>query len=203
MRIMILSRDWRSYVFLPPGLVHPSIDQDHVQPVVILQDADVLERVPINEDAVAVEPLLDPSELLLAHEELGDPGRRRDDGFHWGETEEVHEVREIPRVGAVRGPGKPVITTWKDGDPSSMHLSEAADSGIELLLVPDFLGFLVGVSECRGIVNLVRALSEWLVLFWRRQKEKNLRVPINQLSPGATTCLVFLASSISIPSSSM
>lgn len=112
-------------------------------------------------------------------------------------------MREISRVGAVRCPGKPVITTWKDGYSSSMHLSEASDSGIELLLVPDFLSFLIGISECRGVVNLMRDLSEWLVLFLCHQGGGVLRVPINQLSPGATTCLFFLASSISIPSSSM
>lgn len=198
MRIPILPHYRRRHILFPPRLMHSPINNHNIQLVMILQHSDILQRVPIYQYTVPVEPLLDFAQLVLAHHELGDTCCRGDERLHGREAEELDEVVEITSVGAVGGPGEAIVATREDDDAAAVHFSEAEYGGIELLFVAYLLGFLVWIAECGCVVNYKQFSTGFFV-----RGEIYVRVAINQLSPGATMCLSFLASSISIPSSSM
>lgn len=110
MAIPILPRHRRRYILLPPSLVHASINHNHIQLIVFLQDLDTFQRFPVDEDAIGVVARRYTAELFRTHEEFRNAVGRRDDGFMRCEAEEVDEVREVARVGAVRCPGESVVT---------------------------------------------------------------------------------------------
>lgn len=66
--------------------MHPSINDNNIQPVVILQDLNIRQRVAIDEDTIRVEARLDLAQFVLAHEELCDAGCGGYDGFVGGEA---------------------------------------------------------------------------------------------------------------------
>ncbi len=60
--------------------------------------------------------------------------RRRDDALHGRVAEHVDEVREVPRVGAVRGPGEAVVAAGEDADAAAVHLAHGARGRLDFPL---------------------------------------------------------------------
>ena len=110
MAVIILARNGRWHIFFPARLVHPPIDDNHIELVVVLQDLNLLERVPVDQDAVRVVARLDLAKLVGAHEEFGDAGSCGDDGFVGGEAEELGKVLEVACVGTMGCPGEAIVT---------------------------------------------------------------------------------------------
>lgn len=153
MRITILPNHSGRHVFHPSSLVYPSIDHDDIKLVMVLQDLDILQGVPINQDAVGEVPFLDLAKLVRAHTQLRDAGGRRNDGFHRREVEELHEVCEIPRISPVRRPREAVVATGKDDDAAAVHLADTEDGRVELSLVAGLLCLFVWVAEGGRIMD--------------------------------------------------
>ncbi len=88
----------------PLMLVDSSIDYNVLQLVMLLQHADIVKWIPVDQNTVGVETWLNFSQFVLLHEQFGHARCRRQDGLHRGKAEELDEVLEIPGVGAVRSP---------------------------------------------------------------------------------------------------
>lgn len=93
MPIVILPSHGRSHVLLASGLVDPPIDHDDVDPVVVLEDFNLLQRIAVHKDTVRIIAFLDLTHLVRAHEERRHAVGRRDDGFVRGEAQQILEVR--------------------------------------------------------------------------------------------------------------
>lgn len=108
--LTLLTRNrWRK-VFIPSCLMDAAVDKNDVQLRVVLEDFDLLERITVHKDTVSIIAGLDMPEFVLPHEELSDAGGGSNDGFVGCEAEEVLEVREVARVGAMRSPSVAVVT---------------------------------------------------------------------------------------------
>src|ERR1700751_5824577 len=97
---------------------------DRLQPVSVLQDRDVAERVAVDEDEVGEVAGLDLAEFAgLAHDLPALSGGRQD-GLHRGEAEKLDEVLQGAGVGPVRAPGEPVVSAGQYPDTPLMHLAQ-------------------------------------------------------------------------------
>lgn len=72
--------------------MHPPIDGNDVQLIVILQDGDVVQRVPINQNAVRVVPRLYLAKFVVAHQEGGDASGCGNDALVGGEPKELDKM---------------------------------------------------------------------------------------------------------------
>lgn len=76
----------------------------------ILQNLNILQRIPIHKNTVRIVPRLYLSQFVLSHEELRDTRCRRDDSFMWCEAKQLGEVLQVARVRAVWCPGEAIVS---------------------------------------------------------------------------------------------
>lgn len=97
--------------------MNPTIDDDNIELIVILQDRDVLQGIAVYKDAVGIVSTLNLP--VAPHQEYSISSGRGDDTLVRGETEQVDEMFKITRIGSVRRPRKAVVTnasqhyTWR------------------------------------------------------------------------------------------
>src|SRR2546422_2594947 len=115
-------------------LVEPAVLHDHEDPRPVLQDPDVVEGVALDEEEAGAVTRLDRAKVVGPPHDLGaEPGRRHE-RLHRREAEEVDEVPEVPCVGAVRVPGKAVVSARQHADPALTHPADGIDGHLELAL---------------------------------------------------------------------
>lgn len=97
---------------------------DAVQPVVVLQHRDVGEGVAVDEQEIGELPGCTlPSSS--GRSMISPPPRGGgDDRLHRREAEQLDEVLQVPRVGAVRGPSEAVVAAREDLDADGFKASE-------------------------------------------------------------------------------
>lgn len=93
--------------------MHPPIDHNHIQLIMVLQHANILQRIAIDKNTVRIIPGLDLAQLVLAHEQLRDARGGGDDALVRREAEIGVEVLEVAGVCAVRGPGEAEVANYK------------------------------------------------------------------------------------------
>ena len=101
----------RDYIFLPTGFVNAAVDDDNVEQVMLLQNCDVLQGLPVHHNTVGVVSFFNLAHLVGTHEQLCNPIRCRDDGLMGCESKALHEVGEITGIGTMWCPSKAIVST--------------------------------------------------------------------------------------------
>jgi hypothetical protein len=104
--------------------VELAVLHDAVQPVVVLQHRDVGEGVAVDEQEIGEVPGLHLAQLVGPQHDLATPCGGGDDRLHRREAEQLDEVLQVPRVGAVRGPSEAVVAAREDLDADGFKASE-------------------------------------------------------------------------------
>jgi len=97
-------------ILFPPRLMQPPINHNNIQPVMILQNLNILQRIPIHKNTVRIVPWLYLSQFMLAHEKLRDTRCRRDDSFMRREAKQLGEMRKVTRVCTMWCPSEAVVS---------------------------------------------------------------------------------------------
>src|SRR5215470_3490835 len=91
-----------------PVLVEAAVLHDGEQPVAILQNAHVAQRIAVDQQDVGEEARLDLAQLLFHHHDGSALPRRGDDRLHRREAQQLDEMLEVAGVAADRVPGEAV-----------------------------------------------------------------------------------------------
>ena len=110
-------------------LVELAVLHDVVQAVVVLEDGDVGERVAVDEQQVGEVARLHLPQLVGPQHDLPAQRGGGEDRLHGGEAEQLDEVLQVAGVGAVRGPGEPVVAAGQQLHTAPVHLAQARDRG--------------------------------------------------------------------------
>src|SRR5260370_41715282 len=87
-------------------------------------------------------PLLELAELVTPHHDLAPELGGGQERLHRGEAEELDEVFQVLRVGAVFDPREAVVAAAQEADPAPMHLLERLAGDLELAMIAHLLGAL-------------------------------------------------------------
>lgn len=89
--------------------MNPSIDDDDVQSIMVLKDGNVLQRIPVDKDAIGVVSRLDLPKLVTPHQEGSNASGCSDDALVGGKTEKLDEMFKIASICSMGRPGKTVV----------------------------------------------------------------------------------------------
>ncbi len=101
----------------------------------LLQDADIGDRVAVDQDHVGEIALLQHAEFVAHAHNLAAEFGGRQDGLHGRHAQKVDEILDILGVGALWRPGEAVIPADEDANAAPMHLLHAVDRHFEFALV--------------------------------------------------------------------
>lgn len=109
MLIIVLASDRGRNILFSARFVYSAIDEDNIEFVMVLQNLNLLNWVPVYQDAVSIIAWCDLAELFGSHEELRNAESCGDDCFVSCKAEEILEVSQITGVCAVRSPSEAVV----------------------------------------------------------------------------------------------
>ena len=97
-------------------------------PRLVLQDADVGDRIAVDQQQVGEIAGLDHAELVAHAHDLAAVFGRGEDRLHRREAEHVDEGLEVLGVGALRRPGEAVVAADQHADAAPVHLRHGLDA---------------------------------------------------------------------------
>lgn len=73
--------------------MHSPINNNDIQPIMILQSLNILQRIPLHKNTVRIVPWLYFPQFMFPHEEFRDTRCGRDDSLMWREAQQLGKVR--------------------------------------------------------------------------------------------------------------
>src|SRR5262245_56664951 len=105
----------------------------------VLQNRDILERSAIRDDQIGNLAGLEGADIGPRAHGLGAELCGGDQGVHRRVAGQLHVVRQLPRVSAMRTPGEAEVAADQDADATAPHFVDVLDGGVQLFLVMSLL----------------------------------------------------------------